>query len=362
MADKKAPGKRLPRAFDDEMIQRWNKKTRRYYSHGTKNDDEMIHLRTLCSSRHLFGESLCHFQGFVVEHMLSTDRELKLQAANCPWPKSLWRPRRSHAIFRLVGKDKLHYSKSKRPLPPPLQAAVAHPPPLPHANIANSSCGKRILSMLRLKQIKESKLFIPSVCLLCAFNILPSSPKKSSKISHRRIHNFIKFCTSGSISTGSTGSTSSASASCVLRTTGSQGRKQWQHVGTFNALLFRLHLFCDLIHFYCFLQHHMDTCNFVRSILLNSRMCVQQFYIPQSDTYIYIYIHFHNAETNVFTHCIAWPIFCCKCRPNRHAQNLGLDISCPWACQQSDVLHGPPVHGRMWMLCCCTAVVPLIVL
>ena len=37
---------------------------------------------------------------------------------------------------------------------------------------------------------------------------------------------------------------------------------------------------------------------------------------------------------------------------NPHAQNLGLDISCPWACQQSDVLHGPPVHGSMWMLCC----------
>ena len=49
-------------------------------------------------------------------------------------------------------------------------------------------------------------------------------------------------------------------------------------------------------------------------------------------------------------------------QPNRHAQNLGLDISCPLACQQSDVLHGPPVHGSMWMLCCCTAVVPLIVL
>ena len=47
---------------------------------------------------------------------------------------------------------------------------------------------------------------------------------------------------------------------------------------------------------------------------------------------------------------------------NPHAQNLGLDTSCPLACQQSDVLHGPPVHGRMWMLRCCTAVVPLIVL
>ena len=149
--------------------------------------------------------------------MLSSDSESKLQAANCPWQKSLWWPRRSHAIFRLVGKDKLHYSKSKRPLPPPLQAAVAHPHPLPHANIANSS-GKRILSMLRLKQIKESKLFIPSV-------ILPSF-RKSPKISHRRIHDFIKCCTSGSISTGSTGSTSSTSASCVPRTTGSQGRKQ----------------------------------------------------------------------------------------------------------------------------------------
>ena len=133
------------------------------------------------------------------------------------------------------------------PLPPPLQAAVAHPPPLPYGNSSNGTeCAQN---------------FWPFYCAFSdALDIFPYSSKKK-----QNNPNFMKICTSGSISTGSTGSTSSTSASCVLRTTGSQGRrKQWQHVETFNALLFRLHLFCDLIHFYCFLQHKRDTCNFIR--------------------------------------------------------------------------------------------------
>ena len=70
MADKKAPGKRLPEAFDDEMIQDITRMALRMM-----RNHPFAH--TLCAG-HMFGESLCHFQGFVVEHMLSTDREFKL--------------------------------------------------------------------------------------------------------------------------------------------------------------------------------------------------------------------------------------------------------------------------------------------
>ena len=295
MADKKAPGKRLPRAFDDEMIQRWNKKTRRYYSHGTKNDDEMIHLRTFCSSRHLFGESLCHFQGFVVEHMLSTDREFKLQAANCPWPKSLWRPRRSHAIFRLVGKDKLHYSKSKRPLPPPLSSCSC------------SSPSTALWKQQQWNRVRTKFLAIPMCLLWCLGHLSIFFKKKQNNIT-QTLWKFAPLALSP---------LAPLALLPPLLLPAFYGPQDHKAGGSNDSMWKLSMLSCSASTCSAISSTSTASCSTrgtlvisFGSILLNwTQECASSSFTYFSLTYI----HCHHAETNMFAHYIAGTIFCGKC-------------------------------------------------